>query len=352
MFKNRYKNIIFTLLTLSLVLVLAACGSSSDSSEKVDGDAGDDSGEMDQIEISVTHFPTGAYAVPYNAGMEKGIFEKYNIEITEIYGSGGGGTTVRNVLSGDLPFGDVATSASIQAFMSGAPIKIVGGAVQSLGDLVFVTRDGDDIDDIYDLEGKNWAFTNPGSVTESVSQLIFEVMDIDPNSLDVIAAGGISEGLTMLQAGEVDSAIMLEPTYSVEKDKWKELFRVSEHIEKYQQTTIITSPQLMEENPDLVERFLAAYQESVDWVYENPEEAGKIFAKSAEIDEEASITSVKDLVEARHWSAEIDAEAMNSMLRAMELIGSITDKDEIEWEELFDLSALPEEIQLDLNELE
>lgn len=359
--ENWLKTLSLSLMAILFLLVLVACSGGSESSTlspdnedqtENTNEESTGSGELDEIEITVTHYPTGAYAVPYNVGIEQGIFEKHGIKITEIYGSGGGGTTVRNVLSGKLPFGDVSTAAAIQAYLSGAPIKIVGGAVQSLGDLVFVTRkDDNEINEVHDLIGNTWAYTNPGSVTETVSQLIFELMDIDPDSLNVVASGGIGEGLTMLQAGEVDTSIMLEPTYSVEKDNWKELFRVSEHIKRYQQTVIITSPQLIEQNPDLVKRFLAAYQEAVDWVYENPEEAAKIFAKSAEIDEEASISAVKGLVEAEHWNSKIDIESMETTLRGMELVGTLSESTEIDWDEIFDMSLIDEAYKFEVEQL-
>lgn len=344
---NELSKVKYFSLLLLIFLVLVGCSSNNTSSDNNKSKEG-----LDKIEISVTHHPTGAYSVPYEVGIEKGVFEENGIEITKIAGSGGGGTTVRNVLSGDLPFGDVATAATIQSFLAGAPLKVIGGAVQSPADLVYVTRDDGGINDIHDVVGKTWSFTSPGSVTESVTQLMFDETDIDPESLDLVAAGGISEGLTMLGAGEVDSAIMLEPTYSIEKDKWKMLFRVSDYIEYYQQTVLITSPQLIEENPDLVKRFLNAYQESVELVYEDPEEAGRIFAKSAEIDEEASIIAVKDLVEAEHWNTEISLESMKSIVKGMELTGLIDDDEEIEWESIFDLSFLPEDKQLDINEIQ
>lgn len=205
--------------------------------------------KIDEIEISVTHFPTGLYAVPYDVGMDKGFFEEQGIKIKKIVGSSGGGTTVRNVLSGDLPFGDVSTSAALQSYLAGAPLKIVSGGVQSTSDLVYVTRKDANIEKIEDVVGKTWAFTNPGSVSETTSQLVFEAAGIDPKSLKLVASGGTSEGLTLLKAGEVDAALMLDPTYSVQKNDWKTLFRISKYVPKYQQSVIIASPQLVKENP-------------------------------------------------------------------------------------------------------
>ncbi|PWA13121.1 hypothetical protein DCC39_03050 [Pueribacillus theae] len=339
---------IFTFVILASILV--ACGGKDSGSSKETTEGGKK--KIDEIEIAVTHYPTGLYAVPYNVGMEKGFFEEEGIKIKNVIGSGGGGTTVRNVLSGDLPFGDVATSAVLQSYLAGAPLKIVSGGVQSLADLVYVTRKDEGFEKVEDLAGKAWGITNPGSVTETSSHLAFQNAGLNPKDINVVAAGGLSEGLTLLKAGEIDAAPMLEPTYSVQKDDWKTLFRVSESVPNYQQSVIITSPQLIKENPDLVKRFVNAYQKSVDWIYENEEEAAKIFAKSAEIDESASIEAIKDLSAEKHWSAKIETDSMNNVIKGMQLGGTLEKGSEIKWEEVLDMSFLPDEKKLDPSSLD
>jgi len=314
----KFKKIIIMIVLSAFILI----GCNEQGKDASNNDKNGDK-KLDEIAISVTHYPTGAYSVPYNVGIEKGFFEEEGINITKIVGSGGGGTTVRNVLSGDLPFGDVATSAAIQAYLSGAPLKIVGGGAGSVDDVVYVTRKDSNINKIDDLVGKKWSFTSPGSVTETTTHLIFKEAGIDLQSLELVSSGGISEGLTMLNAGAVDATVMLDPTYSVQKDDWKTLFRVSEYVPNYQQSVIITSPELIKEDPDLVKRFLTAYQKSVDWIYKNQEEAGKIFSENAEIDEAASISSVKNLSKMKHWGSKIEPKAMNSVLEGMQLIGTL-----------------------------
>ena len=335
-----------TVLMLILLFVAAGCGGqqSTGGSSTSKGDGGD---KIDEIDISVTHYPSGLFAVPYDVGIEQGFFKEEGIKINKIVGSGGGGTTVRNVLSGDLPFGDVSTSAVLQSYMAGAQLKIVSGGVQSVSDLVYVTRKDADIEKVEDMVGKTWAFTNPGSVTETTSQLIFDSTGVDPKSLKLVASGGVSEGLTMLQEGEVDAALMLEPAYSVQKNDWKTLFRVSDHVPNYQQSVIITSPQLIKENPDLVKRFLNAYQKSVEWTNANPEEAGKIFAKSAEIDEAASVASIKSLVDEKHWSSKIEVDSINNVVKGMQMADTLKKGEEIDWDEVIDMDYLPDDQKLD-----
>ena len=54
-------------------------------------------------EISVTQYGASLYGAPYAVAMQEGLFKKAGIDITGILGSGGGGTTVRNILASDTP---------------------------------------------------------------------------------------------------------------------------------------------------------------------------------------------------------------------------------------------------------
>ena len=66
-------------------------------------------------EISVTQWGASLYGAPYAVAMEKGLFKQAGIDITGILGSGGGGTTVRNILASPTPYGEVAIGAALAA---------------------------------------------------------------------------------------------------------------------------------------------------------------------------------------------------------------------------------------------
>src|SRR5260370_32338399 len=63
-------------------------------------------------EISVTQWGSSLYGLPYAVAMDKGLFKKAGIDITGILTSGGGGTTVRNILASKTPYGEVAVGAA------------------------------------------------------------------------------------------------------------------------------------------------------------------------------------------------------------------------------------------------
>lgn len=60
------------------------------------------------IEIDVTNYGTTTNGMPYAVGMARGFFKEAGANITGIRGSEGGGTTIRNMLGGNMPYGSPA----------------------------------------------------------------------------------------------------------------------------------------------------------------------------------------------------------------------------------------------------
>lgn len=332
-------------LGVTVSLALSGCGGQGPIIESEEGGP-------DRFDITVTHFPSSYYGLPYLVAMEEGIFAEQDIEIGEIIPGDGGGSTVRNVLSGDLAFGDVGTSAAIQSFLSDAQLQIVGGSVRTYGSTYYVANPDQDFDGIEDLKGHRVGVTNPGSTTETAMQLVLESEGIGSDEIEIVHTGGTEEGMLMLEQGEVDSANLAEPLYTVEGDDWTSVFGFSDYLPEFQQSVIVGSPQVMEDHPDLAERFLRAHAEAVEWIAQNPEEAGRIFASYAEVDEEASVESVVRLAEEEFWSTGLDVEATNQAVHGMQLSGIFPEGSQIEWEELLNQDALPEELRVDPSALD
>src|SRR5438270_12519138 len=130
--------------------------------------------------ITVTHWGAAFYGAPYAVAMEKGFFKKHGVDVTGILTSQGGGTSVRNTLAGDLPYGEVARPAAIEAINNGVPLKIIGSGVESVADILWMAKKGSPLHGVKDLVGKKVGFTAPGSVTNMLILMAFKAQGIDP----------------------------------------------------------------------------------------------------------------------------------------------------------------------------
>ena len=116
-------------------------------------------------EFHLSHFGQVMPSVPWIIALESDMFRKNGVDITGVISSQGGGTTLRNMLAGGVPFADAAAGATVAGIRAGLKIKIVGAAVNSAADNAWVVLDTSPIKTIKDLTGKKFGTTNPGGVT-------------------------------------------------------------------------------------------------------------------------------------------------------------------------------------------
>ena len=171
---------------------------------------GGQGGSSEPVGLSVSHWPTLLYSVPWAVAIEQGYFEERGITLDEIVGSSGGGETVRNVVTGGLPLGAVATPAAINAFNEGSELKILGGAIANTADISFVTLPDRGIESIEDVRGKSVGFTEPGSITQGCAVLSLQAAGIDPDEVELQAMGGLSEAITGLKGHRPGTAVVAD----------------------------------------------------------------------------------------------------------------------------------------------
>src|SRR5262249_32300092 len=103
--------------------------------------------------LAISQYGRVTATLPWVIAMEKGYFADEGVKIDQIIAGMGGGTTLRNMLASDLPYGEVATSAAIAAIRSGIDLVIVNTASSHIGEIALVANPKSSIHKIQDLAG-------------------------------------------------------------------------------------------------------------------------------------------------------------------------------------------------------
>lgn len=141
-------------------------------------------------EISVTQWGQSLYGAPFAVAMDRGLFKKAGIDITGIIGSGGGGTTVCNILASATPYGEVALPAALSAIRGGLDLILVNVGTRTVTESTLVTMPNFDIKTINNLIGKKVAITSPKSSSEMIFLMELKAKGIDASQITRLAAGG------------------------------------------------------------------------------------------------------------------------------------------------------------------
>jgi NitT/TauT family transport system substrate-binding protein len=295
--------------------------------------------------ITVTHWASAFYGAPYAVALEKGFFKKHGVDVTGFLTSAGGGTSVRNTLAGELPFGEVALPAAILAINSGQPLKIIGGGVESVGDILWVAQPDSPISSVKDVVGKKVGYTSPGSVTNMLILMCFKNAGIDPKSVQLIAAGGIGANLSAVLNKAIDAGMSGEPTWSQNKDKVKPAFWAKDCVSpEMTQTVAVTTEEYAKTGGDKLRAILAARRDGVRYIKENPDESADITAKAYNGDSKLYREVFKNFLAMSYWGdGRLNYDGMNRMMEGMQIVGRL--KEPVDWKKLVDLSFLPRELQ-------
>jgi NitT/TauT family transport system substrate-binding protein len=233
---------------------------------------------LDEVHLQTDWIPSGEHAM-YYGGWSKGIYEDHGIDINITRGSGSG-DTVTKLAGGAFEFGVADIGAVLAAnAKTGTPVKVSGMLYTHSPHSLFVLESSG-IEDFKGLEGKRIGIT-PGNSHKLYFPKVAERAGTDPSKIIWVNTDGATMAPLLIQK-QLDAA----PFYSIHHfyqnkaaNEAGESIRVLPFEEvgfAIYAASLVTTEDLIEDNPDLVKRFLAATYEAFEWARDNSEEACKL----------------------------------------------------------------------------
>lgn len=297
------------------------------------------------IELNVTQFGVGVHGLPYAVAKEKGYYKDVGIDVTGFLSSAGGGTTVRNLLASDLPYGEVALTAAIAAVDQGFELSIVHGGVKTADQLWVTRKDDESIKTLDDLKGKTIGYSGPNGVADILSLMMIERAGLK-GQVNRKTVGPVGAGLTALREKAVDVSYTFEPAWSRDKDKYRLFFDSAKMAPRFAQTVAVARGEFARKNPDMIKGLIAARRRAVQFIVGNRDETAAIFARYYKISPEVARSALEHTLSlGEYWSqGEIDYEGMNNVHAGLRMTGSIKST-EIDWSKTVDETFLPDDLK-------
>jgi NitT/TauT family transport system substrate-binding protein len=295
------------------------------------------------VELTVTNFGQTMFGVPFAVAKDKGFFKEVGIDVTGFITSAGGGTTVRNALASEVPYGEVALSAAIAAIQQGVPLTIVHAGVVSVADQVWVTRKDDtSITTFADLRGKTLGYSSPQSVTDMITAMLLDQAKLT-GQVERRSTGTIAAGLTALRARGVDVTYVNEPVWSQEKGNYRMVWDSSQVAPRVTATVGIVKTDYLKTNPDTIRAIIAARKKGVEYIVTNPAESALALAREYKIELVNARSAIDHILSFNgvYWSGgKFDVEGMDVMLKGLQLAKAI-EPGPFNWANVIDESYLP-----------
>jgi NitT/TauT family transport system substrate-binding protein len=247
-------------------------------------------------------------------------------------------------LASDTPYGEVATPAALAALKQGIDLVIVNSATHTVAESSLVTMPGSDIKGLEDLVGKKMSITSPKSTSEMVFLMELKAKGIDASKIQRIAAGGYTQGLTMLEQGAVAASVLIEPLSIIRKDNYRTVIRAKEILPPMTTSVGITTREFAAKNPAMIKAIIAGRREAVKSIYADPAKAANIVAKVFKMEPGLTKVAVENMVGPNMWTeGEFNIKELNTIAEGLQLIGEL---DAIpDWSKIIDKSYLPADLQ-------
>jgi NitT/TauT family transport system substrate-binding protein len=295
-------------------------------------------------DFAVSQYGRVTATLPWAVAMEKGYFADAGIKIDHIISGEGGGTTLRNMLASDLPYGEVATSAALAAIRAGLDVVIVNTASDHIGEIALVANPRSGVHNVQDLAGKKAGFTNPKSTSELLLRLALQHAGMT-GKVEMVGTGGFGGGLTLLDSGGIDATPLIDPILTLKPDRYRVIFHFADLIPRMTWLVGVTTRKFAAAHPDVVRKMIEVHRRGVDTIYAHHEDAIAIYAKVWQQDPKQVATYFPKYFGYKgEWSAGgFDAEALATMSEGLQLTGEASGP--VDWKSVIDQQYLPKDLQ-------
>jgi NitT/TauT family transport system substrate-binding protein len=250
---------------------------------------------------------------PYFIALSKGYYKEQDIELEITNASGG--VAIPALISGSAQF-STSSGSAISAIVRGAALKVVMTLSESVPWKLWATSP--DIKTLADLKGKQVGVAARGDLLEVSVRTALIKNKLDPDAVAYTALGfGANLRVAVLRTGAMP-AVVVDNMLGDIAVKTKQtgnshmLYDLTKEI-KTPYLGLATSDKLINDNPELVKRFLRATYEGMLYMVAFPEATMKIDkARDPNVPDDSLKQNVEEVIETTLVSGEASPEAQQN----------------------------------------
>jgi NitT/TauT family transport system substrate-binding protein len=238
--------------------------------------------DVDKLTLAIGQRGNWDTAVP-ELGQRAGIFKKHGLELELLY-TQGGGETLQAVISGSAQIGVAAGTLGVfGAFAKGAPVRIIGAQATGAAEYWYVPTDAA-LQRLQDATADTTiSYSTNGSSSNSMAAGFVEQYKL---ASKLVATGSPPATFTAVMSGQVDVG-WASPPFGLEplaQNKIRIIARANDlpAIRSESIRSLIANAAVVDGQQETLARFMAAYRETVDWMYAG-DDALKTYADFAGI---------------------------------------------------------------------
>lgn len=243
-------------------------------------------------------FPTATFLVDTYAtdfvAKDRGIFAKHGLDVTFTYPPSGA-TAAQLLLAGEIRGWNGPMDFAIQAAAKGADLKMAGMPFPTTTDYIIVStkvpfpaRNAPYEEKIKALKGKTIGVSGIGAGTDHILIAALNSVGLSDEDVHRVGVGTSTGGLGQLEAGRIDAYVDFSRSgvHLIESKGAGHLYvnlgqdkDVPNAVRDGASNALIVEGKFAKQNPKIVEQYVAAQREAIEFIKAHPDESAKIVAK-------------------------------------------------------------------------
>lgn len=226
--------------------------------------------------IPVAYSAVSASQSAFYLTKEAGYFEKHGLFVDPVYVASGT-KVAQAMIAGEFPVA-LAGGTVVNANLAGGDIVIFGGVVNVPSFYVFVHSS---IKRPEDLRNKTVGITTFGSSTDFSIRYLIKKLGMEPDKdVKILQMGGQPQIVAGMVAGAVQAGVLSSPAnYNATKAGFQQLVDFKTVGLDYPTVSLVSTRSHIKKDPQTVRRFLMAYSEGTERLYNDKELAMKVIGK-------------------------------------------------------------------------
>lgn len=237
-------------------------------------------------------YPDGGAHLPLFIARDKGIFNKYGLDV-DLKPLGGGSVATAALLGGDVQIVDITGSEIVTADAQDANVEVLATLTPTYPYVFEVSKD---ITTKEDLKGKTVAIRAVGDATDIATRVVLKKEGLDPDTdVTILALQQENGRMAALQSGQICCSVaQVSDRLQLEKVGFHTLFDLTKEALPNAQGVIAVKRDYVAANPQVVQSFINALVEGIAVMKADKTAALPVLKAQLQLDDDAIASATYD----------------------------------------------------------
>lgn len=280
---------------------------------------------LDKVHAGTAVWPIWAF-LPLQIGTEEGIWPKYGIDV-DVTNSGSGAKLMQAMTAGSVDFG-LSSGVEMAFGAKGAPIRAVAAFAGEPRTVTVIVAADSKVKTPADLKGGLIAMPGVASVSEWLVWQMAIAEGWGKAGIRTVAAGSIDGCIAAIKSHQADAMIgPPEVGYLLEANNdGRVAFGLAQFVRHFHAHVVYARNDLIQNNPDLVARFLKGFFASIAFMKTHKEETTRIAVRELHSTPAIMNRIYDDLAPWLESDGQFDPEAIETLKASYVDLGILSEK--------------------------